>query len=210
MSPEKRESIFNRFSQEEVEISRKVGGLGLGLSIAKENAELIGGNITLQSEKGGGSTFFVTIPFKPVNENIATSGNLFAESNIEMQTEYKILIVEDEEINYLYLRTLLENKSDFRCSILHAKDGKEAVDMCKIVEGIDLVFMDLKMPVMNGFEATKQIKTFIPDLKIIAQTAYSTNEDKEKAIAAGCCDFISKPIEMDIIDKMISLYLEEG
>ena len=198
---EKQEIIFERFSQEEKGLSRKVGGLGLGLSIAKENTELLGGKITLKSEKGKGSTFFVTIPYKPVYSDNETM-NITTK-----QEELTILIVEDEEVNFLYLETLIEDEIKLECNILHAKHGQEAVDICKAEANIDFVLMDLKMNIMNGYEATKLIKEFRPDLKIVAQTAYTSKEDREKAISAGCDDFISKPISEKILKGFINKYL---
>ena len=123
-----------------------------------------------------------------------------------MQDKYTILIVEDEEINYFYLETLLED-FEFITKVLHAKNGKEGVDMCKDNPDIALVLMDIRMPVMNGYEATKHIKEFRPSLKIVAQTAYSTLEDKNKAIQAGCTDFYSKPISEDVLSEIIYRYL---
>ena len=123
-----------------------------------------------------------------------------------MQDRYTILIVEDEEINYFYLETLLKD-FEFITKVLHAKNGQEAIDICKTNSDIELVLMDLRMPVMNGYEATKQIKEFHSDLKIVAQTAYSTLEDKNKAIQAGCTDFYSKPISEDVLSEIIYRYL---
>lgn len=199
---ESQETIFIRFSQEEKELSKNVGGLGLGLSMAKENAELLGGEITLQSEKGKGSTFIVTIPYKPVNSN----SDINEEVLTEKQDKYTILIVEDEEVNYLYFETLLED-FELNLKILHAKHGKEAVEMCKENTEIDFVLMDLKMPIMNGFIATKLIKEFRHNLPIIAQTSYSTKEEKEQAFLAGCDDFISKPISEETLKKTMNKYL---
>ena len=203
IKPDKQEIIFERFSQEEKELSKNVGGLGLGLSIAKENAELLGGKITLKSEKGKGSTFFVTIPYKPSKSKT----NIEKDKIIEKQDKYTILIVEDEEINYLYIETLLEDKIEINCNILHAKNGKEAVEICNENQELDFILMDLKMPIMNGFEATKIIKEFKPDLPIVAQTAYTTKEDKVKALSAGCDDFISKPIDEETLNEIINKYL---
>jgi len=197
---QKQKLIFDRFSQVEKEISQKVGGLGLGLSIAKENAELLGGNIRLESEKDKGTTFFVTLPYTPVfnDANIENTDN-------EKNTKY-ILIAEDEEINLLFIEELL-TRSEFNIKTIHAKNGKEAIDICKQNKKLNLVLMDLKMPIINGYEATKQIKEICPNLPIIAQTAYSTKSEKEKAIKAGCDDFISKPISKEIFIKLINKYL---
>ena len=208
IKPESQEMIFIRFSQEEKSLSRNVGGLGLGLSIVKESVELLDGKITVQSKKGEGATFFVTIPYKTVNEeNLKGRLENDTRKSIKKQDEYTILIVEDEEMNYLYLETLL-NFFELNLITLHAKHGKEAVEMCKANTKIDFVLMDMKMPIMNGFDATKIIKKIRPDLPIVAQTAYSTQEEQELAISAGCNDFISKPISKktlkEITDKFFT------
>jgi signal transduction histidine kinase/CheY-like chemotaxis protein len=204
---EKQETIFVRFSQEEKGLSRNVGGLGLGLSIAKENAELLGGKITLKSEKGKGSTFFITIPYKSVNaKKIKNNLENNKKTTIKKQDQFTVLIVEDEEVNYLYIDTLLED-FELNLTTLHAKHGKEAVEICEKNDKIDFVLMDMKMPIMNGFEATKLIKEFRPNLPIVAQTAYSTSDEKEQAFSAGCDDFISKPISEEILKGIIDKYL---
>ena len=208
VAPDNLEMIFNRFSQEDKELSSKKGGLGLGLSISKENAQLLGGDIHVRSEKGKGSTFFVTIPYKPdiaKNNDIAET---ISEKNTTSNNKLKVLIVEDEEINYLYLETLLKHKTNHVRSIFRAKNGKEAIDICKKNKDLDLVFMDIKMPVMDGYEATKKIKALYPDLPVIAQTAFSTDADKELALRHGCDDFISKPIDKNILLDMINRYAE--
>ncbi len=200
-------NIFNRFSQEEKEMSQNMGGLGLGLSISKENAELIGGKISVKSVKNEGATFFITIPYEPIFKK-ETEDKVIASDKSKQNEDEKItfLIVEDEEVNFLYLDILLEEV--YSCSVrLHAKHGKEAIEICKNSNDINLVLMDIKMPVMNGIDATKQIKQVKPNLPIIAQTAYSTKEEKEKAFSAGCDDFISKPINKNELSKMLNKYL---
>ncbi len=102
---------------------------------------------------------------------------------------------------------MLEDKIELNCTIIHAKNGKEAVDICHKRTDIDLILMDLKMPIMNGFEATKLIKKIQPDLTIVAQTAYTTIEDKEKALLAGSDDFITKPISEEILNERVNKYL---
>ncbi len=211
---ESQKIIFDRFSQEEKELSKNVGGLGLGLSIAKENAKLLGGFISLESKKGEGATFFITIPYKPISaEGKQIELSLISENKLPMINNDSftnvntILIVEDEEINHLYIDTLLENFG-YELTTIHARNGKEAVEICKENSEINLVLMDLKMPIMNGFEATKLIKEFRPNLSIIAQTAYSTKEEKERASIAGCNDFISKPISEGALNGIVVKYLE--
>jgi PAS domain S-box-containing protein len=199
--------IFERFSQAEKGLSRKVGGLGLGLSIAKENSILLGGDISVESTLNEGTTFFVTIPYKPVFKPQKVN-KLTPPKPIDANA-YTILIAEDEEINYLYLEILLGGNQNFKFNILHAKNGKEALTACNQNSDIDLVLMDLKMPIMDGFEATRLIKESHPELPIIAQTAYSTNKEKEVAITAGCDDFISKPIVKEEFNTLINKFISQ-
>ncbi|MBN2662516.1 MAG: response regulator [Bacteroidales bacterium] len=197
IKPESQQLIFDRFSQAEKEISKSIGGLGLGLSIAKENTELLEGKIMIKSEKGKGSTFFVSIPCKKI----------ISEKNNNSKEKCTILIAEDEEVNYLFLETLIIEEIKLDCKLLHAKNGQEAIDICNKNIDIDIILMDLKMNLKNGLEATKTIKKSRANLPIIAQTAYSSNEDKEKALAAGCDDFISKPISEEVLKEILHKYL---
>ncbi|MEX1381995.1 response regulator, partial [Lutibacter sp.] len=202
---EKQKIIFERFSQENEETSRTLGGLGLGLSIAKENTELLGGEISVNSIKWKGSTFRVSIPYKPVNDIFEFDN--FNDNIIEAKPKYTILIAEDEEMNFLFLEILVSKIFNQNCNILHAIDGVQAIELCNKNENIDIVLMDINMPNMNGLEATKKIKKFRPKLSIIAQTAYSSAEDKEKALSAGCNDFISKPINKEELKTMVDYHL---
>ncbi|MBN1253181.1 MAG: response regulator [Bacteroidales bacterium] len=199
------EIIFEHFSQEEKEISQKVGGLGLGLSIAKENAELIGGKITLISEKSKGSTFFITIPYQPAYD--ANTETISTEKSLNKKKEYTILIAEDEEVNYIYIETLLE-EFEHKINFIHAKNGIEAIDFCKKSPNINLILMDIKMPVLNGYKAAKEIRNLYPEIPIIAQNAYSTSDEKNKALKSGCDDFISKPISEKALINMINKHLK--
>jgi len=205
INTEKQKTIFDRFSQVEKELSQKFGGLGLGLSIAKENALLLGGKITVTSEKGVGSTFTLSIPYKPSIINLTNQKEIM---NMQKTPKKKlILIVEDEEVNYLFIEILLTDVLNIDCDLLHAKNGKEAVEICRDNAAVDLVLMDIKMPVMNGYDATILIKEFNPNLVIVAQTAYTTIEDKAKAFAVGCNDFISKPVTKTVLSPILTKYL---
>ena len=210
---DRQKSIFGRFSKEEKESSKNIGGLGLGLWIARENTNLLGGEITLKSKKDKGSTFFVTLPYNPalsyLDNNSSTSNLKEEEEEEEEAHKCNILIAEDEEINFLFLEILLKNEVDLYCSIVHAKNGEEAVAICRKNPEIDFVLMDLKMPVMDGFEAIKLIKEFRPELPIVAQTAFSSAEDKERVFAAGFNDFLSKPISQEALREVINKQKEQ-
>jgi len=210
ISSKSHETIFERFVQEEKELSKNVGGLGLGLSIAKKNAELIGSEINLQSEKGKGSTFCFTIDYKYAGEllggNVAT-GNAENKKNAALAQTKTVLVAEDVEVNFLYMDTLLKNL-DKDIKIIRAVNGKEAVELCEKNKDIDLVLMDFKMPVMSGFEATRKIKESRPGLMVVAQTAYTSNEDVKEIFKSGCDDFISKPIGEEQFNKIVRKYLE--
>lgn len=208
ISPANKELIFERFSQEEKEMSRKVGGLGLGLSIAKANVELLGGTIRVESEKGRGASFYVSIRYQPVHpktlfENKRGNKN---KRKGKAADEVVILIVEDEEINYQYIEFLMKHMN-IPFKLLHAIDGKEAIDLCKTNPKIQLVLMDIKIPGLNGLEVTKVIKKMNSKLPVIAQTAYATPEDRDKALEVGCDDFISKPFQKAEFYQLIERYL---
>jgi PAS domain S-box-containing protein len=197
ISSENKKYIFERFSQEEKDLAKKYGGLGLGLSISKENANLLGGTISFESEKGVGSTFTVTIPFKPVNPINESENN---------QPQLSILLAEDEEINVLLIDSILEQGLKEPYKIINVKNGQEAVEACE-KHDIDIILMDIKMPIMNGLTATKLIKNKYPAIPIIAQTAYSSLDDTQKALDAGCDSFISKPINNKELIEIILKYL---
>jgi len=191
------QTIFDRFAQVEKDIAMKTGGLGLGLSIVKENVELLGGKISLNSSLESGTTFYVSIPYEPVyNDDL----------NMKLENSDTILITEDEEVNYLYLVALLEQILKVNYNIIHAKNGKEAIEFCKTNPQIDLVFMDIKMPILNGYEATKEIKRLLPKLPIIAITAYSAIKEKDMAKSVGCDDFVSKPIDREHLESVVEKY----
>lgn len=200
INPKNHGSIFDRFSQEEKSLSQKVGGLGLGLSIVKENVSLLNGEITLHSEKGKGASFNISLPYIPAASKQIEKAPVSTDGIIRT-----VLVAEDEEISCYYIDTLL--KSLGYCSqIIHAKNGQEAVDLCTENNDIDIVLMDIKMPVLNGYEATTIIKKKRPNLPIIAQTAYSTEKDIEAAMKVGFDDFIAKPISKNRFQKVVEKY----
>jgi signal transduction histidine kinase/CheY-like chemotaxis protein len=202
--------IFQPFTQEEKGLTKNVGGLGLGLAIAKKNAELLNSKIIIESEKGKGATFHFSVDYKRANNNKGNNKQPATNtSDTTLATANKtVLIVEDNSINSVYLNILFEN-TGFDINIINAKNGKEAIDICRKNNDIALVLMDLKMPILSGFDAARQIKKIDPDLIIIAQTAYTTESDKKKAIEAGCDDFISKPFSEEMFISVVSKYLDK-
>lgn len=183
--------IFNRFSQVETADSRNLGGSGLGLSISKAYAEMLGGKIWVTSQLGKGTTFYFTIKYKKKKSKKLHSNLSVKESDLNLLSSKTILAAEDEDTNYLLLEKIL---SESGITLIRARNGIEAVELSKSNPYIDLVLMDIKMPDMDGYEATAKIKEIRPDLPVIAQTAYITEADRKRAIACGCSDFITKPI----------------
>lgn len=203
---EKQELIFDRFRQADDSITKNFGGTGLGLAISKSLTELMGGYMQLESEAEGGSKFSFILPYKPVQiqkaEEVKTPKDFTVETNWE---DKLILIVEDDNVNFQYLKVILRKT---KAKILRAENGVEAVELCKQNKDINIVLMDIQMPVMNGLEATRQIKEIRKNLPIIAQTAYAMSEDKEKCIAAGCDDYLSKPIDVKLLISVAGRYFK--
>jgi PAS domain S-box-containing protein len=186
------DAIFGHFIKADIEDKRAFQGSGLGLSISKSYVKMLGGRIWVESEKGLGSTFYFTIPYNAVSEEKIETISADSTENKEVQLKnLKILIVEDDEISYSLLSRMLPKISK---EVLHATTGVEAVEACRNNPDLDLVLMDIRMPIMDGNEATRQIREFNKDVIIIAQTAYAFVGDSEKALEAGCNDYISKPI----------------
>lgn len=200
--PEKQlEIIFQRFRQGSESHNRGYEGSGLGLSISKNYIEMLGGKIWVESQEGIGSTFCFTIPYNPA---ITTKmGRMVASSSNKNRIEIgslKVLIAEDDEISFSLLKRTFQK---FCRTVLHAETGIQAVEMCKNNRDIDLVLMDIRMPHMDGLEATRRIRQFNKDLIIIAQSAYGFTSDSEKALSAGCNDSITKPVDKTLLFELI-------
>ncbi len=177
---EQQQLIFERFRQGSESHIRGYEGSGLGLSISKSYAEMLGGRIWVESEEGLGSIFYFTIPYIAVSEETQTIENVVsAEHNKVQLKNLKILIVEDDEISYSMLSRTIQKISK---EVLHAITGVQAIEACRNNPDLDLVLMDIRMPQINGLEATQQIRQFNKDVIIIAQTAYAFTGDSEKAM----------------------------
>jgi len=202
IAPEMHEIIFERFRQVDMSLARNFEGAGLGLAISKAFIVKLGGKMWVKSELGKGAKFLFIIPY-----------NLSESRHAEIQMKKKpggrlenvnILIAEDDANSMLVLRKMLEIE---KANLFFARNGQEAVDIAMATPKLQLVLMDLKMPVMDGFEAIKIIKQLKPEIPIIAQSAYVFSNDQDMARKSGCNDYIGKPIKMESLIEMINKYI---
>ncbi|MFZ4564011.1 MAG: response regulator, partial [Bacteroidales bacterium] len=206
ISKDRQEAIFERFIQADISNKRAYDGAGLGLSIAKGYVEMLGGKIRVESQERQGSTFYFTIPCNGDHEEIRGVKNIVSAGLAESQIKIlKILIAEDDETSEMLMRMELEL---FGKEILSVGTGTEAVETCRNNPDIDLIMMDIRMPEMNGYEATRQIRQFNNEVIIIAQTAFGLSGDREKALEAGCSDYLSKPIVLDELLGLLKKYFK--
>ncbi len=204
ISKDKQTLIFDYFLQEDLGHSRKYGGIGLGLSIAKGLITLLNGSIELKSEKGKGTTFYINLNYNPVVLDKKTGEERDFNTEDFDWSKKSMLIVEDEEFNFIYLKEVLQKTN---AHIVHAKSGQNAIDLCR-ESAFDIVLMDIKLPDISGIEATRQIRKFNPNIPIIAQTAYAMAKDKENCMEAGCNDYIAKPYKKTDFIRLIKKYIE--
>jgi len=195
--------IFDRFSQSDNNSANAKEGAGLGLSISKGIVETLGGKIWVESEPYKGATFYFTLPNCLVEQKEIIK---IAKPVIDIKTKKTptILIAEDEESNFWFIEAILEN---YNLNLLHAVNGKEALEMFQSNE-VDLILMDLNMPIMNGIDATVKIRKSNQEIPILALTAYAMDENKEKALKAGCNVFLSKPVKRKILIETINHHLK--
>ena len=204
----KQETIFDKFIQADNSNTRPFEGAGLGLSIAKAYVEMLDGKIWVESEEGRGSAFRFTIPYctTPVETALTDKTNV-DDLGLNQIKSLKILIAEDDE-GSAYLITMAVKL--FGREVIRVRTGVEAVEACRNNSDIDLVMMDIKMPEMNGDEATRQIRQFNTDVVIIAQTAFAMTVDRKMAIDAGCNDYITKPFNKDNLTVLVHNYFKKS
>jgi CheY-like chemotaxis protein len=200
---DRQKAIFERFIQADIHDKMAHQGAGLGLSITKAYIEMLGGKIWVESEEGLGSTFYFTLPYNADPMKDTSVVHIATSNEADRPRKLKILIAEDDEVSEM----LIDISVKLFCKeIIKARTGVEAVERCRENPDIDLVLMDIRMPEMGGYEATRQIRQFNKDVIIIAQTAYGLTGDSAKAIKAGCNDYISKPISKVELLALIRKY----
>lgn len=198
-------SIFNPFEQGDNSTTRQFGGTGLGLTITQRLVKLMGGTIGVDSTPGRGSTFEVRLPYRASPQDAPRTLRGIAElpgDNRKPLAGIRVLIAEDNEINQEILR---ENLNDDGASIVMVNDGQQAVDSVRQSQpgSFDIVLMDIQMPVLNGYDAARQIAALAPGLPIIGQTAHALPQDRESCLASGMVDHIAKPIDPAALTGLI-------
>jgi CheY-like chemotaxis protein len=192
--------IFDRFKRVENDATIKAGGLGLGLAISKAYVEMMEGTISLVSKVEKGSTFTFTIPLQYDVAQSITVQPVRINTVPHLEDGITILIAEDDNINFLLFQKMIQVKN---YNIIRAVNGQEAVDFSLSNPNIDIVLMDIKMPIMDGYQALEKIKAIRPDLVVIAQTAYASAEDQERIMKAGFYGYLTKPINRENLFETI-------
>jgi len=200
-----RDIVFEKFRQIDDTYTRKYGGVGLGLTLVKKLIELLDGRIWFDSEPGKGSVFYFSLPYGKPEKELAVEKKTGENKEKKLLSDKTILIVEDKNSNYLLLEKLLKLEN---ANTIWARNGEESIEKFKENKNIDLILMDLKMPVMDGYEATRQIKQLSENLPIIALTAYTESESFEKAKSKGFDDYLEKPIKRAELFRRIGEFIK--
>jgi signal transduction histidine kinase/CheY-like chemotaxis protein len=194
--------LFNRFRIKEEVYSKKYSNFGLGLTISNAIVELMGGKIHVDSSPGQGTNLYFTIPIQK-SDRVLISEKSDEQLYSKNWRNKVILVAEDDEVNFRFIEAVF---ADTKVKLIHVLDGKQAVDICRKIGKIDLILMDIKMPEKSGYEAIKEIRKFKKDIPIIAQTAYTHAEDRIKCMEVGCNDYISKPIDIELLFSKINKF----
>ncbi|MEX0980908.1 MAG: PAS domain S-box protein [Bacteroidales bacterium] len=203
--PEKEKVIFDRFMQGHQSKERIYGGTGLGLAISKNLVELLGGKMGVHSEHGAGSEFWFTLPWDEVKQPVIKR-NDHPTSLLYDWKDKTILIAEDDDLNY---SLVVESLKRTNIKIIRAKDGKETIELFdKHADRLDLVLMDIRMPEIDGYECTRIIKDKMPDMPVIAQTAYAMSGERVQSKQAGCNDHVSKPLNKEALIRKMNRFLK--
>ncbi len=203
---DKQKVIFDSFVQVDGSMTRKHGGTGLGLSISKRFIELLDGKIWLESEYGKGTTFYFTIKLCEAQKKINEFEKNLSENNVnDANIQKKILLVEDDVKSINFIELLMKK---LNLNIITANNGEEAVKLTEKYKP-DLILMDIQLPVMDGIEATKEIRnnSTLKNVPIIAMTAFAMKGDRERFLEDGCDDYISKPINIDVLSEKVKKHL---
>ena len=204
---DRKQKVFSRFNKDLMNLESDQSGSGLGLPICKGLVSLLNGNIWFESEVGKGTEFFFTIPYIQSNSESINYLTRSSISSLNLDFAGKvILVVEDDLISYQFIEALLNGTE---AQLIHAKNGEDAIEICKILPKIDLVIMDMRLPFINGYEATAQIKALNPSITIVAQTANVMSHDKVKCFEVGCDEYLSKPLDPDEFLRIVANYLKK-